>query len=263
MASAGSATIQDEVNRKVYFAPSVFRHYLSEALTPAEATCLLKYQPAFAQKTLLDVGVGAGRTTRVLLPLVARYEAIDYSPVMVEYMKRTQPAASVRQADWRSLDAFAGAAFDFIFATDNVIDALAHEDRLQALHESHRVLRPGGILAFSAHNLNFHAALSGPKLQWSNNPVHLAANTLQFAKRLRNHWRVSKLRKVTADYALLNDEGHDYACLHYYATRASVHAQLAAAGFNLLDAIDWRGRSLPPGADDSASPSLLYVAQRD
>ena len=253
---------QDAVNRAVYFAPAVFRDYLSLALTSSEAMCLLKYQPYFAQRSLLDIGVGAGRTTQVLHPLVARYEAIDYSPVMVDYMKRAQPSASVRQMDWRNLDGFADQTFDYIFATDNVIDALSHEDRLAALGESFRVLRPGGILNFSAHNLNFSKAHSGPRLQWSNNPAHLAANGLQFAKRLKNHWRVGKLRRVTADYALLNDEGHNYACLHYYARRATVNAQLAAAGFHVLDAFDCAGRALAEVADDSASPSLMYVAQR-
>lgn len=261
--STRTGSLQDRVNRAVYFGPSVFRHYLSEVLTPAEVTCLLKYQPYFAQRTLLDIGVGAGRTARTLHPLVARYEAIDYSPVMVDYVKRAMPGVSVRQMDWRDLNAFGDATFDFIFATDNVIDALAHEDRLQALRESHRVARAGGLLAFSSHNLSYREALGGPRLEWSKNPGRLAANGLQYLRRLKNHARVGKLRRTEADYSLLNDQGHDYACLHYYAARATVKAQLTDAGFRLIDVIERGGRSLPEGADDSASPNLLYVAQRD
>jgi len=49
------------------------------------------------------------------------------------------------------LTVFAAESFDFILATDNVIDALPHHDRLRALGEAYRLLRPGGILVFSCH----------------------------------------------------------------------------------------------------------------
>ena len=37
---------------------------------------------------LRDIGVGAGRTTHHLQPVAKRYEAVDYSPVMVRFMQR-------------------------------------------------------------------------------------------------------------------------------------------------------------------------------
>jgi hypothetical protein len=70
------------------------------------------------------------------------------------------------------------------------------------------------------------------------------------------------LRKTTADYALLNDPGHLYACLHYYASRSIVSSQLARAGMALIEAFDTDGRVAPDGEDDSENPSLMYVAQR-
>jgi len=86
------------------------------------------------------------------------------------------PRISVRQADFRDLTVFAAESFDFILATDNVIDALPHHDRLRALGEAYRLLRPGGILVFSCHNIRYKKAFSGPRLRWSSNPVGLAAN---------------------------------------------------------------------------------------
>jgi SAM-dependent methyltransferase len=253
---------QDEINRAVYFEQTVLRHYLSEALDPAEVTCLLKYQPDFAFKSLLDVGVGTGRTTHFLHSLAARYEAIDYSPVMVEYMKRRFPGVSVRQADWCKLNCFGDGEFDFVFAPCNVIDVLSPESRLLALAESRRVLKPGGLFACASHNRNFLPAQSGPRMRWTLNPVKLATNGLKFLKRTNNHRRVVKLRQSTADYALLNDEGHDYACLHYYITRDTMRAQLAAAGFYLLDVIARNGYIIPEGSSDAANPNLLYVSRR-
>jgi len=251
---------QDEVNRTVYFRPGAYRHYRSKLLMPPEVACLLKYQPYISGRDVLDIGVGAGRATRYLAPLARRYEAIDYSPVMVAYMKKTMPEVSVRQADFRDLKVFPDRSFDFVFATDNVIDALGHEDRQRALSEAARVLRPGGVLAFSSHNLHHRSALSGPRLAWSSNPLRFAANCASFALNWRNHLRVGRLRRTAAEYMLLNDPGHHYALLHYYIARSTVRSQLARAGLHLVDAFGIEGQSIGESEDDSLNPSLFYVA---
>jgi SAM-dependent methyltransferase len=253
---------QDEINRAVYNSPGVYRHYLSKLLTPAEVACLFKYQTHVAQRDVLDIGVGAGRTARYLAPLARRYEAVDYSSVMVSYMKQTMPEVSVRQANFRDLTMFDDESFDFVLATDNVIDALPHEDRLRALREAHRVLRRGGVLAFSSHNIHFKKAFGGPHLNWSFNPVRLAANCVNYVLSRWNYHRVAPLRTTTSEYALLNDPGHRYACLHYYAARSTVCSQLASAEFQLIEAFDAGGIVVPGTKDDSENPSLLYVAQR-
>lgn len=253
---------QDAVNRVVYDAPQVYRHYLGDLLQPAEAACLLKYQPHFAGRDVLDIGVGGGRTTRYLAPLARRYEGVDYSAVMVAYMQRTFPGVSVRQVDFRDLRVFQDREFDFVFAPDNVIDALTHEDRCHALREASRVLRPGGMLALSSHNVHFKRALGGPRLEWSRNPFTLLLNIGQCLRRRRNHRRIRRLRTVTPEYALLNDEGHDYALLHYYVARPQMQAQLAGVGLRLLDVFDVHGESIDAARDDSDNPTLLYVAEK-
>lgn len=254
--------IQDGVNRAVYFSPGVYTHYLSQHLTRPEVICLLKYQPYIAGKDVLDVGVGAGRTTGYLAPLARRYEAVDYSPVMVEYSRKTMPGICVHQADFRDLSAFSDGSFDFVFASDNVIDALAHEDRLRALREARRVLREGQILALSSHNIHYKKAYSNPELEFHRNPVTLARNLIRYLRQLKNHWNVGDLRETREEYALLNDVGHDYACLHYYTGRSNMKVQLENAGFRLVEVFNNRGESLEEGQDDSESPNLLYVAKR-
>jgi SAM-dependent methyltransferase len=178
---------------------------------------------------------------------------------MVRYVRKSLPDVSVRQADFRDLRAFENEAFDFILATANVIDALPHKGRLSALAEASRVLRPGGVLGFSCHNVNFKEAFSGPHMKWSWNPVRCGSSALQYVLGSWNHRRVGPLRTVESEYALLNDPGHFYSCLHYYASRATVRAQLAAAGVQLADTFDRSGRALAEGEDDSANPWLFYV----
>src|SRR6185369_907962 len=101
-----------------------------------------------------------------------------------------------------------------------------------------------------------------PQLKWSSNPVRLASNCVGYILSRWNHSRVAPLRTLTPEYALLNDPGHRYACLHYYASRSTVASQLANAGLRYIEAFGPSGRSLAEFADDSEISSLLYVAER-
>jgi SAM-dependent methyltransferase len=181
---------------------------------------------------------------------------------MVEYFHKQRPEISVHQADFCDLHLFANASFDFVLATDNVLDALSHEHRLKALYEAARVLRPAGTLAFSSHNLAYKDAFAGPGPHWSGNLVQFAAELLFLPISLLNYIRVSPLRRATPEYALINDPGHHFACVHYYATRRGVERRLAEAGLALTDAFDYLGRPAADGSRDLESPWLFYIAQK-
>jgi len=260
MRSAGQE--QDAVNARVYHRAGVERYYHSVTLTREEASILLKYQPAFAGRDVLDVGVGTGRTSLYLAPLARRYEAIDYSPAMVDHLRERQPQLAVRLADMRDLSAFADASFDFVFGSNNVIDAVGEEGRQRTLREFARVLRPGGILAFSSHNRHYARALGGPRLVLSRNPVTLAANAVKWLRQLGNHARLGQRREVHAEHALLDDLGHDYSCLHYYVSPALQREQLAGAGLEMLEAVDEDGSALAAGERSPHCASLMYVARK-
>ena len=83
-----AGSLQANINRAVYESHGVYRRYLSGTLQPPEVACLLKYQPCISGRDVLDVGVGAGRTTRYLAPLARRYEAVDFSSEMVRHTRR-------------------------------------------------------------------------------------------------------------------------------------------------------------------------------
>lgn len=253
--------LQDGVNRRVYHAEGVDREYTSFNLDRAETLALLKYQTAFAGRDVLDLGIGTGRTAIYLAPLARKYEAIDYSPVMVGRVRILLPEVSVRLADFRDLSAFADASFDFVFGSNNVIDAVSQADRLRSLGELRRVLRSDGMLMFSSHNRQYREAQRGPRIAFSKNPVTQAAYVVQWARQMINHARVRQLRRSEQDYALLNDRGHDYACLHYYIDQATQRRQLASLGFRVIDVFDCEGRTLGDTEPASASAWLIYVAK--
>jgi SAM-dependent methyltransferase len=252
---------QDRVNRRIYHAPNISRWYRSSALDVAETMALLRYQPAFAGREVLDLGVGTGRTSRYLAPLARRYVCVDSSPPMVAHIHAHLPDVEVHLADMRDLRAFASASFDFVLASCNVLDAVAHADRLRVLAEVRRLLRPDGIFMFSSHNRRLRNATFGPRLVRSHNPATQAVLIWRYARSLVNHARVRRLRRIERDYALLNDSGHDYAALHYYVDRDTQRLQLERAGFRVRDVLDRGGRPLQDGDDDSENSSLLYIAQ--
>jgi SAM-dependent methyltransferase len=251
---------QDRLNQRVYHAARVPNYYRSDRLDNAETAALLAYQPQFAGRDVLDLGVGPGRTAFFLAPLARRYVCVDSSPPMIDRLRQRLPGIDARLADMRDLSWATPQSFDFVFASCNLIDAVSHEDRLVVLREVRRVLRPEGIFAFSSHNRRFRAALSGPRLVWARNPGTQALHVLRFARSVVNHVRVRRFRRIEPGYALLNDPGHDYAALHYYIDRDRQRQQLEDAGYRLLSIFDSNGRLVASEDDDRQETSLLYVA---
>jgi SAM-dependent methyltransferase len=110
---------------------------------------------------ILDVGVGAGRTTRHLAPLAREYLGVDSSARMIEacrkrFSGRSDQRVSFRVGDVRAMDFLEPASFDFVLFSFNGLDVAGdHGDRLRALSEMNRVCAAGGTLCFSSHNLAF------------------------------------------------------------------------------------------------------------
>jgi SAM-dependent methyltransferase len=260
MRDAPGKSIQDRINALVYFSRRVVKTYVQSALYDSEIAALLKYQPFVAAHDVLDLGVGTGRTTRFLAPLARRYECLDYSPAMVEYMRRAMPHVAVQMGDIRDLGAFAAGSFDFVLAPCNLISAVSLDDRLIVLREIRRVLRTGGVCMFSSHNRNYRLALSGPRLGVSRNPVTQLTYVIKYLQCWRNHYRIRKYRQIGNEHALLDDSGHDYALLHLYVSRSFQVRQLTELGFSVADVFDTAGNALSGSDDDSSSDSLLYVA---
>ena len=255
--------LQRKVNTPVYGTQAVVRDYAARREMPCnEGVALLHYHAAFAGREVLDIGVGAGRTTRFVAPLASRYECIDYSPVMVDYMHRTMPEISTALCDAADLSRYADASFDFVFASNCVIDALSPQDRLRALREAARVLRTGGHYMFSSHNLSCERALLGPQLKLSRNPLEALRSLRSYVRQMRNYRRLRTARVVEADHAVLNDTGHDYALLHYYIDVPAQRRQLAAAGLELLDVFNGDGRRLRAEELGTDNLVLLYVARK-
>lgn len=253
---------QYEINARVYHRHGIERHYRDLSLTRAEGIALLRHQPAFAGRDVLDIGVGTGRTAVYLAPLARRYQATDYSPVMVRYMRQAMPEVPVLLADMRHMPELADASFDFVLASNCVFDAVGHDDRIATLREIHRLLRSGGLLVFTGHNRNWTHALHGPRLQYSHNPATQAMLALHWIHGWINRARFHHLERFADEYAILNDGGHDFALMHYNITPDRQRQQLALHGFEVVEVLDPKGSPRAPGDPARECTWLMYVARR-
>jgi len=106
--------------------------------------------------TILDMGVGAGRTTPYLSGLAGQYVGIDYSPAMITRCREKFPALSFLEMNASQMSTFPDASFDGIVFSCNGIDCLSCDaERQKCLRECARILRPGGVFIFSSHNARY------------------------------------------------------------------------------------------------------------
>jgi SAM-dependent methyltransferase len=253
----------DAVNQRWYSRPqSVAAFAGDDRLEPALVRLFLEHHHRLAGCAVLDIGVGAGRTTRYLHPLSAHYVGVDYSPTMVAHAAARFPAARIELGDGRDLGRFADGTFHFVLFSYCGIGALAHDGRLALLREVRRVLHPDGRFAFSAHHRDCAWARRRPTLTRSRNPVSQLAHAARWMIQQRNHRRLRPLERETPEYALVNDMAEEYALLHYYISEPAQRAQLAAQALVVEAVWDSDGVEVAPGCAPAASPWLWYVARR-
>jgi SAM-dependent methyltransferase len=252
----------DAINGAFYRTSLVMRGAPKEGLDAQETITLLKYQRHLVGRDVLDIGVGAGRTTRVLAPLARDYVAIDYSPIVVEAARKAMPDVEILLADMRDLSRWSDGTIDFVFGPNNVLDAVSHADRERTLRELRRVLRDDGLLAFSSHNRCYERAGKGPWLRRSRNPVALAFHLVRYLASLRLYRLNKDLTYREDDYALIVECGPDHALLHYYVDRNAQERQLKATGFKVVEVLDRSGQPMPQGEMSPESSSLMYVARK-
>lgn len=113
---------------------------------------------------VLDLAAGTGDLTEALAGRVARVISTDLSPVMVEAARRRGiPGAEHRVMDMQAID-LSDASVDRVVSRYGYMLVPAPD---RALHETRRVLRPGGRLAFATWapaKRNPWAAAYGPVL---------------------------------------------------------------------------------------------------
>ncbi|HEY4493135.1 MAG TPA: class I SAM-dependent methyltransferase [Candidatus Paceibacterota bacterium] len=126
--------------------------YSSDYLRESESYVIDKY--ALPDKRVLDLGCGTGRTTVYIHKNGAEVVGIDPAEGMIKKGTELHPelAGKLRVGDARKLD-FPDNYFDLVFFSFNGLDNLFPiSERELAVQEIKRVLKSGGVFAYSSHN---------------------------------------------------------------------------------------------------------------
>jgi SAM-dependent methyltransferase len=273
----------DALNRRVWSTATVLKAFGDDAsprtewwTDPGERSAILSVADAVRGRPVLEVGVGGGRLVPILRLLTTEYIGIDYTPEMVALCHRLHPGVDVRLGDARDLSDFADDAFDLVVFTFNGLDAIDHSDRSVALAEMRRVLRPGGLLIYSSHNMDgpcfrarpWHRAGAPQRSSW---PIsyrlmrwggEIALHPASFPQSVRNWFRLHRLGHVAESWAIAPVEAHDFDLLIHFTTYAGTREELAQVGLELVDAFDAeRGRSVTSQSDTRDIRYFHFIAR--
>jgi SAM-dependent methyltransferase len=241
------------MNLTTYKDRSVVGYYAKlEGLFPPEEAIFQLVSSDLGEVDMLDIGVGAGRTTLQLAGRCRSYVGLDYSATMVEQARTASGGKhSILHADARDMKEVASESADFVLFSFNGIDYVSHADRLKILREIRRICRPGAWFAFSTHNL----AGGRKEFGWSGGGLKGLVKYL--LKQLLNFPLPLRLR---GDYAILNDGWHRFRLRTYYVQPKEQLRQLADVGFKSVRVFEGAsGREL--AADDPQDAHAYYLCR--
>lgn len=235
----------------------------SDGLQTPEQIVLNQFRARLKDMRMLDIGVGAGRTTIHFAPVVKEYVGIDYSQTMIDACRRRFPKMandSFRLGDARWMS-FPAGQFDFVLFSYNGIDYVSSADRVQILSEARRVIRPGGYFFFSTHNLNTEIE-DAFAIDASMSLKRMAVLTWRrlFFRCLNRNWRRDREK---TDHLIINDGAHGFRLKTFYIRPHDQIRQLQAAGFTDIEVLALDGRRLQrePELNQAGDSWLHYLCR--
>lgn len=139
---------------------------------------------------VIDLGCGEGTNTRRLAKAGARMTGIDLSERLIDHARTAERAdplgIAYRVQSYSDRTPFPDASFDRVVSTLALMDG---PDLASAMREAHRMLHPGGTLAFSV----LHPCHISPGLRWEKDgdgrTTGLVVDRYHDRTPFTEHWR--------------------------------------------------------------------------
>jgi SAM-dependent methyltransferase len=244
-------------NQEQYRSFRFVRQYAKTAragLTGPERTCIEQIPPA-SRGSILDVGIGAGRTTGPLSQQFQHYVGIDYSAPLIDAAKTFFPNLDLRVMDGRKLDF--DREFDCVLFSFNGIDSVGLDDRRRILAEIHRVLKIGGYFIYSTHNLDHSRVKPWMTSLFVKELVQPWKRIRFFPNRVKNYLR--QQRDDRNGMAFVNDPGVGFSLINAYVDIPRELTNLESMGFEVRATM---GNAKERASYDSNDCWVYIVAQK-
>lgn len=224
--------------------PGIVSYYTQlQQLQPAEAVILQQLEESLPHMTVLDLGVGGGRTTQYLAHRVFDYTGIDYSPEMIQVCEQRFSNRGQRVrfqvCDVRDLSRFLDHSFDLIFFSFNGIDNISHRERLDFFTDVRRIAKPGGYFCFSTHNLQGIIPEFSLGNRLSINPLKSYVNGIMWGFLCFFNRPLTAVTLQDVDYAIIRDESHNFRLRQYYI-RPKAQLQQLDQFFTKINVYSWQ-----------------------
>lgn len=233
-------------NRDVYNSKLLLAWYGQlESVMEAERKTFEEYADLIKRSSVLDIGIGGGRTTQLIANNCLAYTGIDFSLGFTQLVKEKYPALDIRTMDARNLSDFKNNQFDFVNFSFNGMDYVDLEGRKKVFTEINRVLKPGGLFFFSTHNKSHHQFR---KHAWNDPSLSFTVKVKTFLRLLPFQLRhlVNKKNEIYKDnYAIINDAAHNYSLFTFYTTPPFLEEQLMQFNFSEIKFMTKSGDQVP------------------
>lgn len=237
-------------NKAAYNSKEVIDWYKNfTGLMPVERLVFGKLSDIMKNGRVLDIGIGAGRTTAELNANCGKYIGIDYAENLIEVARHNYPHLDLRCLTASKMDVLSEAYFDLVNFSFNGLDYSGMEERQRILEEINRILRPGGYFFFSTHNRN---AYNFNKSPWLDEKKSLWVNIKTFIKLLPHlpaHFENRSQELIETEFAVINNCAHNYKLMTFHSAPAYVKKQLEKNNFTEIIFFDKLGNSINEDSD--------------